>query len=168
MGVNTLKEKLVSIIKKYKYAIVIVLVGVVLIMIPPQNSMEESKEDQVTSEATKSCMSEELAEILSQVDNAGKVEVLLTIESGEATVYQTNDDISSGEENTSTRINTVLITGSDRDEHGLVRQINPPVYKGAIVVCQGADDPSVRLAIVDAIATATGLGADRISVLKMK
>jgi stage III sporulation protein AG len=36
------------------------------------------------------------------------------------------------------------------------------------VICQGAADPAVRLAVVEAVADATGLGADRISVLKMK
>ena len=83
-------------------------------------------------------------------------------------VYQTNDDVSVSDGNSTTQISTVLITGADREEYGLVRQVNPPVYKGAVVVCQGADDPKVQLAIVDAVSTVTGLGADRISVLKMK
>jgi stage III sporulation protein AG len=39
---------------------------------------------------------------------------------------------------------------------------------GAIVLCQGADVPSVRLAIVDAVSKVTGLVANQISVLKMK
>ena len=64
-------------------------------------------------------------------------------------------------------INTVIVSGNDRTESGLVRQINPPVYMGAIVVCQGADDPTVQLAIIDAVSKITGLGTHRISVLKM-
>jgi stage III sporulation protein AG len=39
---------------------------------------------------------------------------------------------------------------------------------GAIVVCQGGDQPTVRLAILDAVSKVTGLGADKISILKMK
>jgi hypothetical protein len=39
---------------------------------------------------------------------------------------------------------------------------------GAIVVCQGADSPSVKLAITQAVAKITGLGTDEICVLKMK
>ena len=54
------------------------------------------------------------------------------------------------------------------EESGLIRQINPPAYLGAIVVCQGADNNTVRLAIVEAVSRATGLGADKISVLKMR
>jgi stage III sporulation protein AG len=86
--------------------------------------------------------------------------VLLTPASGKETLYQTNEN---GDDS-----DTVIITDSSRNESGLIRQVNPPVYLGAIVLCQGGDRPSVRLAIVDAVSKVTGLGADRISVLKMK
>jgi len=36
------------------------------------------------------------------------------------------------------------------------------------VVCQGADDPAVRLAVSQAVSSVTGISTDRISVLKMK
>ena len=62
----------------------------------------------------------------------------------------------------------MIITDSDRKEEGLITQVDPPVYQGAIIVCQGADRGAVRLAIVEAVSRVTGLGADRISVLKMK
>ena len=39
---------------------------------------------------------------------------------------------------------------------------------GAVVVCQGADLPSVRLDVTNAVAAYTGLGSDKISVIKMK
>lgn len=168
MEIAALKGKLVSIAQKYKYAIVIVLIGLALIMLPLKDTSSDVVKSEIVKEEKVISTAEELEEILSKVHNAGEVKVLLSIESGEMTVYQTDDDISNSEDNSTTQINTVLITGVDRDEHGLVRQVIPPVYKGAIVVCQGADDPKVRLAIVDAVATVTGLGADRISVLKMK
>ena len=50
----------------------------------------------------------------------------------------------------------------------MVRQILSPEYLGAVVVCQGANDVQVRLAVVEAVSKVTGLGADKISVLKMK
>ena len=103
----------------------------------------------------------------SQIQGAGKVEVMLTVAFGEKTIYQTDEHISGGE-NVSTRVETVIVTGADRSQNGLIQQINPPVYLGAIVVCQGADRSVVRLAIVEAVSKVTGLGADRISVLKMK
>lgn len=39
--------------------------------------------------------------------------------------------------------------------------------QGAAVVCDGADDARVRLAIVEAVSAYTGLGSDRIKVLEM-
>ena len=54
------------------------------------------------------------------------------------------------------------------NETGLIKQVNPPKYLGALIVCQGADDPSVRLAVSQAVASVTGISTDRISVLKMK
>ena len=61
-----------------------------------------------------------------------------------------------------------MTTDSDRNETGLVHQINPPVYLGAVVLAQGADNPVVKLSIVEAVSKVTGLGADKISVLKMQ
>ena len=107
-------------------------------------------------------MEKRLEVVLSQIHGAGKVKVLLTEERGHRTVYQADP----GSDGTSS--DTVLITGTDRTQQGLVIQIESPVYQGAVVVCQGGDDPAVRLAIVEAVSDATGLGADRITVLKMK
>ena len=61
-----------------------------------------------------------------------------------------------------------MITDSNRNETGLIHQRNPPKYQGAIILAMGADDPAVKLAIVDAVSNVTGLGADKISVLKMQ
>ena len=38
---------------------------------------------------------------------------------------------------------------------------------GVVVICQGADDPQVRLDIIRAIGSYTGFGSDKITVLKM-
>ena len=47
-------------------------------------------------------------------------------------------------------------------------QVNPARFLGAVVVCQGADDPQVRLQVIDAVSKATGLRSNCIAVLKMK
>lgn len=38
---------------------------------------------------------------------------------------------------------------------------------GVVVVCRGADDAKVRLDIIRAIASYTGFGSDKITILKM-
>lgn len=169
MGVKAVHQKIVGIIKKYRYVILVLFFGLALMAIPSRENTSETAvkvsdehaEEKVTVE-------EKLAQILSQVDGAGEVRVLLTIAVGEETLFQADEDVTIDAESSSTQISTVVITTADKNEYGLVRQTNPPVYKGAIIVCQGADDPQIQLAIVDAVSNVTGLGADRISVLKMK
>ena len=152
-------------IKKYKYIIIAILAGILMMTYPgPKSStvvvhQEEEKIDN---------LEESLAQILSKVYGAGKVEVLLSEASGEQTIYQANENRSKTSENTDIRTDTVLVTDSNRNEAGLIRQINPPVYQGAIVLCQGADSASVQLAIVQAVGDVTGLTSDRITILKMK
>ena len=107
---------------------------------------------------------QELASVLSHVQGAGAVKVLLTTTAGEETVYQTNVD----QNNENTRSDTVILTRSDRDQLGLVRQVKAPVYRGAIIVCEGADSADVKFSLVDAVSKITGLRSDQISVLKMK
>ena len=89
---------------------------------------------------------------------------MLTQAEGEKTVYQTDTELSDDRQ----KQNTVIITQSDRAEAGLIQQTLPPVYLGAIIVCEGADDPKVMLAICEAVAKVTGLGMNQISVVKLK
>ncbi|MBQ6840201.1 MAG: stage III sporulation protein AG [Oscillospiraceae bacterium] len=169
MEIGRIKERFTKLINKYRYVLLIILIGIGLMMLPSPVKSEESETVRSNVEDIQTVsISEELALILSQVDGAGDVEVLLTVSSGEEVLYQTDEEISVNGESSSTQISTVVVSGTDRYEHGLIRQTISPIYQGAIVVCQGADDPKVQLAIVDAVANATGLGADRISVLKMK
>lgn len=149
-------------IKKYRYVLLVVLAGIFLMTLP--EGRKESEEPQQTIETTQPVLQDSLAEILSQIAGAGKVKVLLTEAAGEQTIYQTDEDHSSSD----IRRQTVLVTNSSREETGLVRQINPPTYQGAIILCQGADSAAIRLSIVEAVANATGLSTDKISVLKMK
>jgi stage III sporulation protein AG len=147
--------------KKYRYVVIVLLVGIVLMCLPGKDTGIESESTVIASEKTADT-ARDLERILSQVKGAGEVRVLLTRSQGEKTIYQTDRSGDGG------NVDTVVVTGADRTQQGLIRQVDPPVYLGAVIVCQGGDDPAVRLAIVEAVSDATGLGADRITVLKMK
>ena len=161
MEIGAVKEKAVDFIKKYRYVILVLLVGIALMLIP------ENEEQEITTVQTETvndsqALETRLEDVLSQINGAGQVRVVLTTISQEEMIYQTDQD---GE---GKRVTTVTVSDGQRNETGLVRQVISPKYRGAVVVCQGADDPVVRLAIVEAVSNATGLGSDRISVLKMK
>lgn len=167
MDIATVKEKVTSLLHRYRYGIVIIAIGFVLMSIPGKENV--SRNNQLSVEApTGDDTQIELQNILSQIKGVGRVEVMLTIAAGEQTIYEYDQDSSSGELSDSVRTDTVIITNENRVQQGLIQQIISPVYQGAIVVCQGGDQPSVQLAVVEAVSDVTGLTADKITVLKMK
>jgi stage III sporulation protein AG len=168
MDLASFSTKATDFIKKYRYVAVVLTVGLVLMALPTGKKGESKLVTANTQTQQEISANEALAEILCKIDGAGDVRVLLTVASGTETVYQTDDSITNSENSNTTKIDTVTVTDSERNQTGLIKQINPPKYQGAIIVCQGAGSASIRLAIVDAVSKVTGLSSDRISVQKMK
>ena len=164
-GLDWIKQ-IPKVLVKYKYVVAVIAAGIVLMTIPAEDKELESTESALP--VIEISLEERLSQILSKINGAGEVSVLLSTSSGEEYIYQNNTDVQSNEENHSSQMDTVIISDSGRNEQGLLRQIISPKYLGAIVVCQGADNPVVKLSVVEAVANATGLGADKITVLKMK
>ena len=150
------KQRINALFGKYKYPILVVLVGMALLLLPGREAEEPAVPAQTVTEES---LEQRLERLLAQIEGAGAVRVLLTEDTGRETLWQTDVD--------SDRENTVIVEDSDRNETGLVRWTRSPSYRGAVILCQGADVPSVKLAIVEAVRCVTGLGADRISVQKM-
>lgn len=163
MTVNT---KIKELWGKYKFVLLILGLGIFLMSIPERATEIPVQEPTVQAEPVDRAA--ELESILGQIEGVGKVRVLLTEAAGSETIYQTNEERSSAADSENLRVETVIITDSDRQETGLVRTVTPPTYLGAIIVCQGGDSPAVKLAIVEAVSNVTGISSDRITVLKMK
>lgn len=169
MEIKKITGKLHKLVEKYKYAIVVLLIGLTLLLIPEKESTPQKVEATVPATVGEEILIEDsLVEILQSVDGAGKVKVLLSMSTGKETIYQTDTEASATGDSNNQTVKTVIITDSERSEAGLIRQVNPAAYKGAIVVCQGADSPTVRLAVTQAVSKITGLGTDAICVLKMQ
>ncbi len=171
-GINS--GKLLKILwKEYRFVILILFAGLFLMLLPSRQSTSTAtgspeggqSEAIVLQEEGFSNLEKRLERILSNLQGAGKVCVLLTEFRGEEYLYQIDAELSSSE---SKRESTVILTNENRGEEGLIRRIDPPEYMGAVVLSQGADDPSVRLEISQAVSSATGLPMNRITILKMK
>lgn len=169
MELKIISKKATQWIQKYKFIALIIIAGLVLMWLPTGDKETNTiKSDDMTDISKAISFEEELEETLNQIKGAGKVKVMLTVAQGEETVYQTNNTLSINNDTTKEDMDTVTIADADRNQNGLIKQTNPPIYMGAIIICQGADDPTVRLAITDAVAKITGLKTNSISVLKMK
>ena len=159
------KQRINALFGKYKYPILVALVGLGLMLLPSEQEPSEPVEPPRTVESS---LEEKLEALLGRIEGAGQVSVLLTEKEGSQTLYQTDSQTDADESGSRRTDDTVLIEDENRTESGLVRQTLGPVYRGAVILCQGADDPTVKLAVVEAVRCVTGLGADQISVQKMK
>ena len=169
MDIKKFSEKCPQWLKKYRYPIIIVLVGIVLMSVSGNTSTKQNSDaPPVASQVQQPDMADRLADILSQISGVGKVQVMLTVSVGETTKYHSDEDIATTENGTTIRKETIIVSGDNRTEQALITQILPPQYRGAVIVCQGGDRASVQLAVTEAVSKVTGLGADQISVLKMK
>ncbi len=163
MDIKNMLQKATALLYQYRYAACILLIGVVLMLLPTGHASEESTmpPENIPAEVS---VEKQLSGLLSKIQGAGQVEVMLSYASGAETLYHSDRK----DDTDSTQTTAVIITGSDRSESALVSRVDPPRYLGAVVVCQGADSAAVRLAVVEAVSKFTGLGADQIAVLKMK
>lgn len=161
MDINALRQKAGLWLSKYKYIALILVVGIGFMLIPGGSDKKEAPVGQNKPVVQQTSLADELEGILSNIQGAGKVQVMLTVKAGEQTLYQTDSTATDREE-------TVIITDGDRAQNGLIQQILSPTYRGAIILCQGADSASVCLAVKEAVSKVTGLDSSQISVLKMK
>ena len=155
---------------KYRYGILVLAIGLLLILLPTSGSEESANTDTADTEEYFSVevMEEKLEEILSQIEGAGRIDVMLTVESGMKHIFAQDGRVERDSNQLLEERETVVVSsGSGTQETVLVQQIYPQ-FQGALVVSEGGGDPSVRLSLTEAVAALTGLGADKISVCKGK
>ena len=162
-------EKWTGLLKKYRYAALIVLAGVVLMLLPTGGSKADSGGD--SSETAESFSLEEtekrMAEVLGTIDGVGRVRIMLTLRSG-STLRLAEDSTISDSTGGQTKQEKQVLTVNRGSGRQVVTQQLYPTYQGAVVVCEGAGSSTVRLAVVNAVSVLTGLSSDKISVVKWK
>ena len=151
--------------KKYKFVLLVVLVGIILMLLPVSSQTKETEENksQIPQESFDlAAMEQRMEEVLGKIDGVGKLRLMLTLQSG--TRLTLAEDTQRDQDRTQREIVT-LNRGSGNQEIVITNRFYP-VYQGAVVVCQGADSSAVRLAITETVQALTGLPSDRIRVAK--
>ena len=170
--VNELPKKILAGLKKYKYAVLILLLGIALMLLPFGKKEEapeaEVQEDTLTDEAYAQALEQRLEDMLCQVSGAGQVRVMLTMQTGSRTEYQTDTQISNSETQSQEERKTVILSEGSAYDKAAVSAVQYPRFQGALILCQGADQSTVRLSLVNAVAALTGLSSGQITVIKMK
>ncbi len=149
---------------RYRYALLVVAAGVMLLLLPTgDGGKEEARPEEAAEAFDVAAFEKKLEEALSQVDGAGKVRVVLTLDSGSRKVLA-QDREQDGEGGGSASVVTV---GRGSGTQAVVPlQVLSPSFRGALVVCPGGGEPRVALALTQAVSALTGLGSDRIAVCR--
>lgn len=116
-----------------------------------------------------------LTEMLESVQGAGKVQVMITLESAGETVYardeQSDTQTTDGTDGVTDRKESyksehIIVDAAD-GKQPLVETCIEPEVKGVAVVCEGGDDITVIKRITDLVSVVLGLSTNRICVTKM-
>lgn len=171
--------------KKNKNQIIVMigLIGLVLICASSFFKKDAKKEDALpqkqTMEKRQEKIQENLENIISSIEGAGKAKVLVTFENSAETVYATeerknkeaSEDKSEGEvtrkkETDDCEKKYITIKDGEGTEHALaVTEIEPKV-KGVVAICSGGDNPIIKNRIIEAITTALHITSKRVCVTK--
>ena len=165
------KEKLISYVKKYRYVALVVLAGVVLMLLPSGKGEQQVSSDQPVnvSEAYSLAETEKrLEQLLGRIRGVGQVQVMLTLKSGSSLQLAENRSTSLRDTEDRQDRDVVTLNRGSGYEDVVVTEQTYPVYQGAVIVCQGAGDSGVHLAVVQAVSVLTGLGSDKITVVQWK
>ena len=156
---------------------VCVLALIVITLMPSGKSEEKSvsanKTEEQTTENEKKDLESKLTEILSKIDGAGDVDVLITFKSSEeivpaynsnTTTETTKEQDSSGGERTTTSSteNKTLITSNSNDP--IVLKTSEAELKGVIVVASGASDPKVKETLYKAVQTSLQISGHQVEI----
>lgn len=185
-----LKEKAGSLIasfkkldtkKKIQYVAILLLAIIILTIY--FSSFKSSAGSTPSPEASKAALGYDdiesrLENILSKIEGAGRVDVMITYESTPEKVpalsvdKQMSSTTDIGENGTSTINNentqsdVVTINGSNGNDAFVLRE-NTPKIMGVIVIAEGADNITVKLDLLEAVQTVLNVSPDRVDVYKM-
>lgn len=163
------RNKPLEILNKYKFVLLAAALGAALLLWPagPGGPEVQTEASQTGIKAQDARETEAAMEkILAEISGVGRVDVMLTLHSGAELVLAQDASLrysGSAQSPDSYERSTDTVTGSDGV---VVTQERYPQYRGALVVCDGGGSNAVRLQVVSAVSALTGLGADRIAVVR--
>ncbi len=151
--------------KKSLLTVMIGLFGILLILLSelPLFSTSTELKDKGSDEYINQNLEAEVEKLLSRVEGAGKVSVMLSYESDVRKVYATDKEIKSKQEEQQSSVKHIIVDSSDGEE-GLVENVIYPRVRGVAIVCSGGNDPVVKSEIKSLVSALFDIGANRISI----
>jgi len=154
----------------------IILIALILYLSVSNNSQtntikssEIAEQKYQTSLEYCSALESKLERLLSQIDGAGEVKVMLSLDGSPELVYASDTDTKTSTNSngtTTTTSSSPIIVSNSKGNDALILKENLPSVKGVIVVSTGASNIGVKLDILNSVSTLLDISIDKISVLK--
>ena len=146
------------------------LFGIVLLAAGKGFSQTEEKEMAPLEAEVSICRETEqrMEEILSGVEGAGMVDVMLTYRQMEEKIIAQNESREESGETLRTEQTAVLLENANGDVSPFILTESGPVVEGVVITAQGADQPSVAAALHQAAQALLDVPAHKVAILKMK
>lgn len=167
--------------KIYSLLTLAVICGIALIAmsglednaVASKDEVNKITQEELSNESSKATLEEKLKNILSQIEGAGEVDVMITYESSEeiqpafntnTTTEETKEVDQQGGERTVTTSseNKTMITSSSNEP--IVIKTNQPKINGVIVVATGAKDLTVKETLYSAVQTALQVQGHQVEI----
>ncbi len=148
------KKNLKDLFKKIKIEYIAVAALIVVVALIASSSFSFSKSDSTDAQNVSSYVTElekKLSKSLSEVKGAGRVEVIISVESGFKSVYKESAD------------GLVLVNGKP-----VVVTEDYPAITGVIIVAEGANNLSVKISLLSAARIFLNVGEEKIKILTRK
>lgn len=168
---NEYRQKIDEVIKRLKddkKALLIIICAVIgMVMILLSGGTGDSKKSAADNKAKSESAvvnEEKLQKLLSEIEGAGKVKVMITYEESEEEVFAFDKDekLQSGEQNFKS---DYIIIKNDEGETGLKLKTVYPEVRGVAVVCSGADNPVTKERIISVVSALFDISTKNISVV---
>lgn len=148
---------------RYRYVLLAILAGAVLLLMPGEKERtgkDSAPESEISFDLE--AVESRLEHILSQIQGAGRVTVMLTMKEGSRQVLAKDTRISDREQSST----AVVVSAGSGQEQAVFLQSIYPKYQGALVVCDGGGDARIKLELLEAVRALTGLGTEKIAICK--
>lgn len=173
-----INEKLLETFKKDKKMLLVIFVGIIGVLIIAlseisfDDSTDKNNEKMLNSDSYEYCayIEKRVEDIVSSIDGAGNVKVMITLAETTEYVYAQNQNgtkKSNKDSENSDNKNSFVIIERDNNDSGLLIKTFEPKIRGVAIVCDGGDSPTVQQQIYSTVSAVLNVSTARISISKL-
>ena len=161
-----MKEKWFTVMSRYKFPAIMLLLGVVLMLLPLGKKTAVATQETPSQEFDLAAMERQMEEIVGCIDGVGRVKVMLTLRTGPTLSLASDKDETLRDAEMRTENQILKLNRGSGMQEVVITQQRYPVFQGAVIVCDGAGNSAVRLQVTEAVSVLTSLSSDKITVAK--